>query len=178
MKKFATIFMAIMLVAGVSYTVKAQIGIGANAGLAMPMGSFGDAYNMGFGGSAYGQYTLNDQMTIGLNIGYYSFSGKNVPSGSDISWSYMPVVADFKYMLSSEKFMPYVGLGLGLYSASSKVEIMGISASASESKFGFAPMVGFWMGDDFKWGANLSYNAVSDASYLGINIGIVYPLGK
>jgi hypothetical protein len=46
MKKFATIFMAIMLVAGVSYTVKAQIGIGANAGLAMPMGSFGDAYNM------------------------------------------------------------------------------------------------------------------------------------
>lgn len=178
MKKLTTFLVALFLIAGISGNVNAQIGIGANAGLAMPMGDFGDAYNMGFGGSVYGQYTLSDQMTLGLNIGYYSFGGKNLPANTDLSWSYIPVVADFKYMLSKENFMPYLGLGLGFYNASSKVELMGISVSASESKFGFAPMAGFWMGEDFKWGANLSYNIVSDASYLGINIGIVYPLGK
>ncbi len=175
MKKLMTILAAILLVAGISSTTNAQIGVGANAGIAMPMGTFGDAYDMGFGGSAYGQYSLSETMTLGLNIGYYSFGGK---VSSDYSWSYVPVVADFKYILSTENFKPYLGFGLGFYNATSKVSILGISVSASESKFGFAPMAGFWMGEDFKWGASLSYNAVSDASYLGINVGVVYPLGK
>jgi len=175
MKKLMTFFLAILLIAGFSGKVNAQIGIGANAGIAMPMGDFGDVYDMGFGGSAYGQYSLSETMTIGLNIGYYSFGGK---VSSDFSWSYVPVVADFKYILSTENFKPYVGLGLGFYNATSKVNMLGVSLSASENKIGFAPMAGFWMGEGFKWGANLSYNIVSDASYLGINVGIVYPLGK
>ena len=174
MRKLMTILLAIVLIAGFTTTSKAQISIGANVGLAMPMGDWSDGYNMGFGGSANGEYALNDNMSLGLNIGYYSFGGKT----DGYSWSFIPIVADFKYSFMTEGFMPYAGLGLGMFMGTSKVDFMGISMSASESKFGFVPTAGFWMGDSFKWGASLKYNIVSDVSYLGINVGIIYPLGK
>lgn len=166
-----TILLAIVLIAGFTTTSKAQISIGAKAGIALPMGTFGDFYNMGFGGSAIGEYSLNDNMSVGLNIGYYSFGAKT--DVGDFKLSIIPIVADFKYFFMTEGFMPYVGAGLGMYMSS-----VNIDGAESSSDFGFSPKVGFWMGDGFKYGACIDYNIISDANHLGISVGVIYPLGK
>jgi hypothetical protein len=182
MRKLMTILLAIVLIAGFTTTSKAQISIGAKAGIAMPMGDFGDSYGMGFGGSAIGEYALNDNMAVGLNVGFYTFGGKDLPSGVTASFNIIPIIADFKYFFMTEGFMPYVGAGLGMYMMTSKSETSLMSFSVSESGFGFAPKAGFWMGEGFKYGASLEYNIVSFAStsvgHLGINVGVIYPIGK
>ena len=166
-----TIVLAVVLIAGFTSTSNAQISVGAKAGLALPMGIFGDGYGMGFGGSAIGEYALNENMALGLNIGFYTFGEKN---SSGYTFSVIPIVADFKYFFATEGFMPYAGAGLGMYMGS--VHFSGASASSSE--FGFSPKVGFWMGEEFKYGASLDYNIVSGANHVGINVGIIYALGK
>ncbi|MCX6232369.1 MAG: outer membrane beta-barrel protein [Bacteroidetes bacterium] len=177
-----TIVLAIVLIAGFTSKSSAQISIGAKAGIALPMGTFGDGYKMGFGGAALGEYSLNENMSIGLSIGYYSFSGKDFFDG--ISLSIIPIVADFKYYFADKGFMPYVGAGLGMYMSSTSdysKTVYGVTITVpggSSSDFGFSPKVGFWMGDSFKWGACLDYNIVSNANHLGFNVGILYPLGK
>ena len=177
-----TILLAVILIAGFSSVSNAQISIGAKAGIAMPMGDFGDGYNMGFGGVATGEYSLNDNMSLGLNIGFYTFGGKDLPSGVTASFNVIPIIADFKYYFQTEGFIPYAGLGLGLHMQTSKYSASIIDVSTSESNFAIIPKAGFWMGDDFKWGASLEYNIVSFAEnsvgHLGINVGILYPLGK
>ncbi|MFZ4414263.1 MAG: outer membrane beta-barrel protein [Bacteroidales bacterium] len=188
MKKLMTIVLAIVLIAGFTSTSNAQISIGAKAGIALPMGTFGDVYGLGFGGSAIGEYALNENMAVGLNIGYYTFSGKDLPAGYSSTFSVIPIIVDYKYFFQTEGFMPYVGAGLGMYLETAKtttpsitvgsITIPGMDVSASESKFGFAPKVGFWMGDGFKYGASLEYNLLSDFNHLGINVGFIYPLGK
>lgn len=171
MKKLMTIVLAIVLIAGFTSTSKAQISIGAKVGLALPMGTFGDGFGMGFGGAAIGEYALNENMAVGLSLGFYSFGEKN---SSGITYSIIPIVADFKYFFQTKGFMPYVGAGLGMYLGS----VHYASASVSGSDLGFSPKVGFWMGEGFKYGACLDYNIVSNSNHLGINIGFIYPLGK
>ncbi|MFZ4400656.1 MAG: hypothetical protein ACOYO1_11520 [Bacteroidales bacterium] len=177
MKKLMTIVLAVVLIAGFTSTSNAQISIGAKAGIALPMGTFGDAVGMGFGGSAIGEYTLNDNMTLGLNIGVYSFAGKTIslPFLGDItgpSSTIIPIIADFKYYFSAENFKPYAGAGLGMY----------MFNNGGGSNLGISPKVGFWMGDGFQYGASIDYNMIfvtgGSNAYLGINVGILYPLGK
>jgi len=188
MKKLMTIVIAIVIIAGFTSTTKAQISLGLKAGIALPMGTpFSDGYGMGFGASAIGEYALNENMAIGLNIGYYAFSGKNMPSGYEASIGIIPILADFKYYFATEGFRPYVGAGLGMYMVSSSVTTpvvtvngytYGGKVTGSDSRFGFDPKVGFWMGEAFKYGASIEYNIASDFNHLGINIGFIYQLGK
>jgi hypothetical protein len=185
MKKLMTIVLAVVLIAGFTSTSNAQISIGAKAGIALPMGTFGDAVGMGFGGSAIGEYAINENMAVGLNVGYYTFGGKTIGTIDLPSFSVIPILADFKYFFQTEGFRPYVGAGIGMYMSSQTVPaitLMGITLSpettVSNSDFGFEPKVGFWMGDGFQYGASIGYNIVSNANHLGINVGFIYPLGK
>jgi hypothetical protein len=184
MKKLMTIVLAIVLIAGFTSTTKAQISIGAKAGIALPMGTFGDAVGLGFGGSAIGEYAINENMAVGLNIGYYTFSGKTIAGFDMPSYSIIPILADFKYFLQTEGFRPYVGAGIGMYMSSMAdytMTMFGTTVTVpggSTSDFGFSPKVGFWMGDGFQYGACIDYNIVSNANHLGINVGFIYPLGK
>ncbi len=181
-----TIVLAIVLIAGFTSKSSAQISVGAHAGIALPMGTFGDLFKMGFGGTANGEYALNETMSIGLNVGYYTFSAQDAFDG--YKWSFIPILADFKYSFATEGFMPYVGAGIGMYMASATVKIPsytiggvtygGGEATASDSKFGFFPTVGFLMGENMKFGINAKYNMVSDANYLTVGANILFPLGK
>ncbi len=196
MKKIITIAMLIVLMVGFASHTKAQFSVGANAGFAIPTGSFQQTYNMGFGGYATVAYSLNDKMAIGFNMGVYSFSGSDFPAGLNPSTLTIPLFLDFKYFLNTEGFMPYVGTGIGVYLVSSKYTTLATPAftaggviiepaepikehSASSKKFGVSPTVGFWLGDEFKYGASATYHiTVSDASYVAINIGVIYSFGE
>jgi hypothetical protein len=90
------------------------------------------------------------------------------------------------YYFSNEKFRPYVGAGMGMYSlagVASSTSSGGVAASASQSKIGFYPRIGFDLGH---FNINIDYNILGDSdimvsngttemkmknSYLGVRIG-------
>ncbi|MDP4209337.1 MAG: OmpW family outer membrane protein [Bacteroidota bacterium] len=174
----------IVAVAFFAISVNAQIKLGANLGLSLPTGDFADACKTGFGGSIMGKYAFSDKMAVGLNIGYYANKAKDGVGGSDVTFSYTPITASFQYFLGTEGFKPYVGADLGFYAAKFKVS----SVSVSQTVFGFAPVVGFEYGlsESLSLDVNAKYHLVSKASdisdkafnFVGINVGILYSLGK
>ncbi len=196
MKKLIRIAWVVLLITGFTSKASAQFSIGANAGVAMPVGSFEQKYNMGFGGYATVAYALNTNMSIGLNAGFYAFKGTDFPAGSKPSTRILPVFLDFKYYLNTEGFMPYVGTGIGLYSVFTSSTTPDIPANIvggltiapaipsferldSYGKFGISPTVGFWAGDELKFGASVTYHIIiSDAANIGVNIGMLYSFGN
>ncbi len=177
----------IVVLAFFAINANAQINAGVTVGAQLPMGSFGDGYNgykTGFGFNAVGKYMLKENMAIGLNLGYNAF-------GSDVdgvSSSMMPITGLFEYHFGSGALKPYIGADLGIYRFGYKykieMDIMGekISESGSEMYFGFAPTGGilYGMSDKLSLCANLKYNYVMSefdaATFLGINVGIVYKI--
>ena len=196
MKKLLRIAWVVLLIAGFTSEAGAQFSLGANLGVAMPVGSFEQKYNMGFGGYASLAYTINAKMSIGLNAGFYAFKGTDFPAGSNPSTRILPIFLDFKYYLNTEGFLPYVGAGLGLYSVFTSTTTPDVPANFvgglmvapaspsfkrldSSGKFGISPTVGFWVGDELKFGASVTYHIIiSDAANIGVNIGMLYSFGN
>jgi opacity protein-like surface antigen len=196
MKKILIIVSVILMISTYTSNSYAQFSIGAKAGVAMPVGSFGQFVNMGFGGMISATYSINDKIEIGFNTGMYVFKGTDFPVDTKPSANVMPVVADFKFYLSSDGFKPYAGLGLGMFLTTNSIttpakpaEFVGGALKSpatnleihktSSAKFGVAPSLGFMIGDELKWGACVIYNITfSDANFVSINFGISYPIGK
>jgi hypothetical protein len=181
MKKLLKLVFAILLIAGFTSESKAQINIGAQAGIALPMETpFSDSQKMGFGGLLEGNYFVTENISLGVNVGYYTFSGKEV-GGFEMPNFYMtPIIVKGDYYINTSGFMPYGGVSLGMYMlGSAEKTIGGITIpSSSDSKFGFSPHLGFLTGEDIKFGAEAAYNFVSDANYLNFNLKVVFPLGE
>lgn len=106
------------IVTGSVFTSNAQISIGLTGGfgtamdLAKPIGGNGDklASENGFGGGIIGRYWLNDIMAVGINVNYFSFKTKEVPSGVTSSYSALPISLAFDHYFMNEGFKPFVGL--------------------------------------------------------------------
>ena len=139
------------IVAGSVFTSNAQIAIGLTGGFGSPMGDMAskDKFSLGngFGGGLSGRYFLNDNMAVGLNIGYYSFSFHDVPPAiTSNSYYNLPITAAFDYYFMDEGFKPYAGLELGYIHTSYKLtqDVSGVSVDIKGSKGGllFAPVVG------------------------------------
>jgi opacity protein-like surface antigen len=163
---------AMLLVFGVT---QAQIHVGATIGPQFPLGDFGDAAKAGFGLNVAGKYMLNENMAVGLNLGYTRF-GTGV---EDFSYSMIPVTGLFEYHFGTGNIKPYAGADLGLYSFGVKFKIGDESSSDSKMYFGFAPTVGalYGLSDKLSLCANLKFNCVlseGDAStWLGLNVGAI-----
>jgi len=166
MKRLQLLLVAIIF----AVTANAQIQVGVSGSLGLPLGTFGDAAKLGVGATVTGKYQLNEKMTIGANIGYLSFS-------SDLegfSWTIMPITGLFEYNLGPA----YIGADLGFYSLGAEYE----GISASDSYFGFAPVVGanFPISEKLSFNANAKYNIITSdgesTSYLGINLGLLFKL--
>jgi hypothetical protein len=174
MKK--TILIAAMLLAFV--VSQAQINVGATIGPQFPMGNFSDGFNTGFGFNVAGKYMLNENMAVGLNLGYSRFgTGETGYSGSMI-----PVTGLFEYHFTGGKVEPYAGADLGLYNYGVRIKIGGVSSSDSKMYFGFAPTVGalYALNDKLSLCANLKLNCVltpdNSATWLGLNVGAIFKI--
>ena len=202
MKQLVKVFVAAALCLCVSGAINAQIKLGLSPGIQLPLGDFGDAVNLGFGGGISGEYLVTENIGVGLNVGYFTFSGKDLPAGYKDSYSIIPITLDGKYYFMTEGFKPYGGLDLGLYMLGNKWEtpeenlgfgvvIPAESKSETKSYFGFAPVVGvqYDLTDNLALDLNLKYNYVlsgekvegektPDFTSFGINVGIVYTIGK
>ena len=145
-------------------------------GYASPSGDVGDLVDGGVAfGFDYDGYKINDLWSIGGTFMYNSNTGKQTDILGD----------EYKYDISSWGLTPYAKIskevelggtkanvfglaGLGLYGVTTEVSILGVSAEASDSQFGFnfGGGIMFPMGDKMKIGADVRYHIVaSDLSY-------------
>ena len=200
-KVLFTISLALMC-ALFSTKSNAQISIGVNGAFHMPMGDFakepkdgGAGMGMGFGGGLCGKYFLNESMAVGAGFDY--LMGASVTS-KGFKFSMIPIYATFEYYFGKEGFKPYAGLDLGLYMMTTTIPEQTITVSfggfsssvttpevsASESKIGFAPKVGFNYGLSSQLDLNFhaKYTMVmtegSSLSMIGASIGLFYNLGN
>jgi hypothetical protein len=197
-KLFVMVSIAVMLLLQLNAVgqEKGQIKLSFGPGVALPMGNFGDYYGMGIGGTVEARYFISENISIGGNLGYYSFTEKSSTellksSDNKATFSFMPLLGNVSYFLSEEGFKPYVAGNLGLYMWKEKVtyDVLG-EWEESGSDLGAAPEVGFFMGitDKLELTANARYNVIftgsgdggdekssdggSNMTFISINAGI------
>lgn len=186
MKRLTALLVVFMVV--LSLSTSAQIRVGGQAGLAVPMGDFGDLVGMGFGFHGLFVYQLQPQLELTGLLGYTTFGSKDEAIYADYSISTIPLLAGVRYSFSEQgvnPFRPYVGaeLGLQFQSVSYEVDFGGFFGgrqeySASNTEFCFAPQAGFYyeLSPAIDLDVNLKLNIISDSNYLGVNAGILYQL--
>ena len=180
MKKIINLVIAVAISMLFSFSANAQIKLGLNGGIQVPTE---DGAKTGFGGGINGEYLVTPNIGVGLNAGYYSF-GKEEAYGISTNSYLIPVTLTGKYYFLTESIQPYGGVDVGFYTIGAKAKYQGISESASDSYFGFAPVVGlqFKLSDALALDINAKYNLIfsegESTSIVGFNIGIVYTFGK
>jgi len=142
-----------------------KIAFGVGGELALPMGDFKDAYNTGFGGTGTVFYHLMPRMDLLINAGYITY-GSDL---DDVSFSMIPIQAGARYFIIPEGGL-YAGGLVGVHSAKAEVG----DFSDSETKFSFAPMIGYQypLGSTMKLDISGRYQFISDANYFGIHLGL------
>ena len=165
MKKAILFVGALVLATAMS----AQINVGANFLIGLPSGDWGDGVNTGFGGVIEGNYLINDDLSVGLEIGFASF-GVEVGDGSI---SQIPITAKVEYFFLEDEFRPFVGLGLGYYAGNTKITIPFFGEqTASMGGFGITPRVGalYQVSDLVGLVLNIQYNLLLSQSVEGESI--------
>jgi hypothetical protein len=199
MKNLLLAVVLLALVVGFGNSSSAgPISLSVGGDVLMPMGTFGDAYSMGFGGSVRGQYKINPMFSAGLTVGYYTWSGKDVNGFKAPTLSGIPIRAYglYYFMPESEKMRVYGMFELGMFMASTgditypnpAAAVPGQPANitvagGSSSDFNYAPGVGieFPLGSgSSKLDVSVRYDAVSAtggtngsfAARVGVNFGL------
>ena len=147
MKTFISILIVLLFFSG-SLNAQSKMAVGAGLVVSLPMGSFGDAANLGVGGTAAFELKFMPQLVGVGQIGYISYSTKS----DYVSFSTVPVLLGVKYF-----FMPTGGvygigqIGLNFFSTSTETPSINVagfsfgggSFSASSSEFTFAIGAGY-----------------------------------
>lgn len=179
MKKFFFALTVVILTTGFIHA-QGKIALGVNAGVALPMGDFGDGYDMGFGGNGLFVYHATPNVDVTGSVGYLTWSGKDALDGA--TFSSVPVLVGGRYLFGKGNFNPYVAAQLGMHFTTYDVEVMGFSTSGSDSYFGWNIGAGFLMGvgKNMDLDVNVLYNTISSegssSSYLGILVGLLFGL--
>jgi hypothetical protein len=166
MKKiaFCAIVTAIVVLTSVSAPAQENnMAVGAGFDIMLPMGTFGDQWSTGFGGTAQFDYAVSTHTTVTGKIGYLTWSGKQAyyTSSSSVtnfsaSYSGVPVLVGVKYyphLFVTQSQTPvrvYGHLELGLMFGSSSVSgsyrgflaTYSLSTSASKTDFTIVPSIG------------------------------------
>jgi outer membrane protein W len=166
----ASVFTLILLVAG-GANAQNKMALNIGADVLFPLGDFGNASNIGFGGTAQFEYYVNPMLAVTGKFGYITWSAKtgDVPAGVTASGSFkgLPLLFGAKYYFMPEgKARVYGQFELGLFfaSASGTVEYAGYKQdySASETDFSIAPAIGVEIPAGHKGAIDIS------ARYFGI----------
>jgi hypothetical protein len=171
MKK--VVFVSAMLVLALSTKTFAQdgetkkLGFSVGAELGLPMSDFGKSYSFGIGGSVQADYNIDEKLSVGLNVGYLSYSGKTItipaitfggvtltPASSVKipSFGVTPVLAGAKYNFT-EKVFGQAQLGMSFYKGG--------------SSFTYAPGIGVNLGPI---SALVKYVGWKDANSIGLRV--------
>jgi opacity protein-like surface antigen len=185
MKKLFILMFALVLLAGTTQAQKGSMAVGINAGISLPMGSFGDAVNMGFGGQGEFMYMLNNNLALTGSIGYL-YWGYDDAIGFDGSFTSIPILFGARYYFGESKTKFYGLAKLGIYASTASYsysyDLFGVpysqDISASDSDFGFAFGAGVKMpiGNKLCFDAHAKYNVVSGDGWIDIMAGVDFAL--
>ncbi len=175
-----TLLLTTVFVAVIAMTASAGINFthgGIRAGYVAPK----DIDNtIGFGGEiGFGVPVPN--LSLSIEAGYWNKSYTDELTTWKLGFSDLSFGLSGKYEVdaSQGKFYPYFGAGVGMHMLKAEIEVMGISASATDSKFGahafggirvpFAPVISGFV--------EARYTVV-DPDYLGVYGGLNYSFAK
>jgi outer membrane protein W len=178
-----------------------QAAAGGGLFLGFPAGDFGTAYKMGFGLDVEGEYFLAPTFSAGLSTGYFSFKLKEdtITTGNA---KVTPFLLKGNLYLSEGAFKPFIGLGVGMFYAHSKITVtvptviqnmvtgedelflLRTQFDDKQTKLGVAPNVGFLLGvtDNLNVMFNAKYNMMlsketfglpKNVSFIGVNLGVM-----
>ncbi len=151
----------------IGYDASAQFGV--QAGIAMPMGTFGDIAGMGFGGAVSYKKETGEGMKIGGSVGFYALPGEEFDSfGSTYEWgntTLIPILATFDYAIGDNL---YVGADAGYNVISIDAGDTGLTATGSSAAL--IPKVGVLFD---KVSLEGRFNVIGD-QYLGVLVGFSF----
>ncbi|MFY7732594.1 MAG: hypothetical protein ACOVSR_03855 [Bacteroidia bacterium] len=145
------------IIAVTVFTSSAQISLGLigsfASGMDLGIGSTGKKLSTtdGFGGGFIGRYWLKNKMAVGINVSYFSFGIKDVPSGITSNYSITPISLAFEYYFKDKGIKPFAGFEagymVGSWIAKYEANIAGVNLPAFEGTFSnsglfIAPVVG------------------------------------
>ena len=173
MKKVILMMVVVVFCAA---TANAQLSVGASLGTQVDTE---DDNTVGFGVGINAEYLIVPNFGLGVNFGYYIMDREK--DGGVTSTAYlMPFTLTGKYYFLTEKFRPYVGADMGLYTIGLRVSGSSLSINYSDTNFGFGPVAGFQFGlsDNLAFDVNLKYSHIladgESVGLVGLNAGIVY----
>lgn len=199
---FLSLIIMISVFSGIS-NAQNKMSLGVQAGIAVPMGDFGDAVDLGFGGQGNFVYSVAPNIDITGSLGYLTWSYKLESDVTSGSFSSVPLLAGIRYTFPAKGFAPYVMAQLGLHFVSSSIEINydpyyymakgdGTSivtstqatykVSDSSTKFGFGLGAGFLLplSPKLDLDVNATFNNIStdgsSSNYIGIMAGVLMAL--
>lgn len=188
MKKVLLVLVILSFFAVNTYGQVGKMTVGGNLVLALPMGTFGDLYSTGFGGTATFTYRVIPNLDLTGTLGYISF-GYDV-SNLDGSFSSVPFLVGGRYYFEAGSIKPYVGAELGLHFGSTSVDLPSFSAggfsfgggsqsaSSTDFGFGFGGGVQVPVGDKLHVDGTLQYNLIatsgSSSGYISVEAGVAY----
>jgi len=164
-----------------------RFSVGAELGL--PMGDFGDAANMGFGGSLRYEMPMGDNLGLTATAGYLMFSGKDQDFGGITikggDWSMIPIQVGAKYYFQEQQDGFYGMVELGVHSTkytipSYTTTFYGVSVtvpevSASSTDLSYAPEIGYHLANiDLGLRYQMVATEGSTTSYLGLRLAYVF----
>lgn len=195
MKRLHLLVASFVLIAGMAVPARSQSGfdLGVGAEVLVPTGTFGDAYKIGYGISARGQYNFTPMLSAGATLGWDSWSAKDVPAGvSEPKFSGVPFRVYGKYYFMPPKTPRVYGmLGLGLFFWSSEVTLptytiggvtYGGTLSETGSDFTLAPELGIEIpaGTNVNMDLSVRYDMIMTSGEttgnLGIRAGVTFGL--
>ncbi|MBP7550485.1 MAG: porin family protein [Gemmatimonadaceae bacterium] len=147
----------LLVSATVSQAQMAESRIGAKAGVALPMGDFGDAVGLGFHLGGHLALPLQGKLALRFDVDYGRYSGEDGFGIDNVSL--LGGVANLVYrMETSSELKPYLLGGIGFYNTT--IEGNG-GGSADESNLAFNAGIGY----DFKFGNS---NLFTELRFLSI----------
>ena len=189
MKKVIAISLLLFLFVSISNAQVGKMSIGGQAGISLPIGSFGDAANLGFGFMGNFFYRVHKDIDLTGTIGYLNW-GLNTGNNSNVNGSFsdVPVIVGGRYYFQQVGFTPYGLAELGLHFVSGGVSFSYVdpftgktvssgAGAGSDTKFGLGLGGGFLYNlGNMKLDVNAKFNIVSDANNISLMAGIQYPL--
>src|SRR5689334_6505370 len=139
MKKTIVTLVALFFVTVGSFA-QGRFSVGAE--LALPQGDLGDVAGTGFGGSVRYESPINENLSWMGTVGFLTFGEKD---DSGVKVSMIPVLAGVKYYFTESFGGFYAGAELGL--SFNKVTVDAVDYDESSSDFGFAPQIGYHLGN-------------------------------
>ena len=157
--------------------------IGLLADATFLLGNEGDFWSTGFSAHAMLGYMIARSLLLNVSVGYVTFSEKETIQNRDFSFSWIPVLLGLNYVFNpGKKFMPFIGVALGLYffSQTNTNTFLNQEVTFSSTEFGVVPRLGayFMVSAAILLSLTAEYNMifteVETTSALGVLFGAMF----